>query len=163
MACRRHSVLVLEPDHEIGSPIPTSGGSCSDELSALGIPAHLYHPISRIRFLSPNHAAQYDYALPQLCVIDVRGVFQHLAQRAAAAGAQIQLSTAAISPILESGAVTGVTTPADSLRCRLLVDATGYKSVLLKQAGLDPGFRRFGVGAEYDMIAPHCDQNEALL
>jgi digeranylgeranylglycerophospholipid reductase len=33
--------------------------------------------------------------------------------------------------------------------------------VLLKQAGLDPGFSRFGVGAEYDMYAPRCDQNEA--
>jgi len=35
--------------------------------------------------------------------------------------------------------------------------------VLLKQSGLDPGFQRFGVGSEYDMFAPHCDQSEAVL
>jgi digeranylgeranylglycerophospholipid reductase len=33
----------------------------------------------------------------------------------------------------------------------------------MKQAGLDPGFERFGVGAEYDLYAPHCDENEAVL
>jgi len=44
-----------------------------------------------------------------------------------------------------------------------VIDATGYRSVLLKQAGLDPGFRRFGVGAEYDLYAPECDPSEAIL
>jgi digeranylgeranylglycerophospholipid reductase len=163
IARRGHSVLVLESNHEIGSPIRTSGGSFIEELDALGIPARLYHPISRIRFLSPNHAARYDYEVPRMCVIDVRGVFQHLAERAAVAGARIQLSTAAVSPILEKGAVTGVRTLTKALSCRVLLDATGYRSVLLKQAGLDPGFRRFGAGAEYDLVAPHCDQSEALL
>jgi len=32
-----------------------------------------------------------------------------------------------------------------------------------RQEGLDPGIRRFGVGAEYDLYAPHCDQSEVLL
>ena len=49
------------------------------------------------------------------------------------------------------------------LRSRVVIDATGYRSALLKQAGLDPGMRRFGVGAEYDMYAPQCDQSEAVL
>src|SRR5271170_2739038 len=85
LARRGHSVLVLEQNHEIGSPIRTSGGSFIDEMDHLGIPAHLCHPISRVRFLSPNNAAVFDYAVPSLCVIDVRGVFQHLAERAIAA------------------------------------------------------------------------------
>jgi digeranylgeranylglycerophospholipid reductase len=54
------SALVLEQNHEIGSPIRTSGGSFIDELEALSIPAALYHPISRVSFLSAHNAAVYD-------------------------------------------------------------------------------------------------------
>ena len=59
--------------------------------------------------------------------------------------------------------MVGVRTRDAALGARVVIDATGYRSVLLKQAGLDPGMRRFGVGAEYDMYAPHCDEREAVL
>lgn len=163
IASRGESVLALEENHEIGSPIRTSGGSFVDELDALGIPARLYHPISRVRFLSPNNAAAFDYARPSLCVMDVRGVFQFLAERAVAAGAVIRLATRATGLTIENGVVTGVRTKDEDLPCRVTIDATGYRASLMKEAGLDPGFRRFGVGAEYDFYAPYCDQNEALL
>jgi digeranylgeranylglycerophospholipid reductase len=182
VAARRGSaVVVLEQNHEIGSPIRTSGGSFIDELEALGIPERLYHPISRLRFCTPNNAATYHYAAPRLCVIDVRGVFQFLAGRAIAAGAQIRLATRAVAPLIKDGIVLGVTTSeglttsegvrasgggktaADQWESKVVIDATGYRSTLLKQAGLDPGTRRFGVGAEYDLYAPHCDEGEALL
>src|SRR5262245_14659796 len=119
-----HSVLVLEQNHEIGSPIRTSGGTSIDDMEALGIPGYLYHPISRIRFLAPNNEAVFDYPRPQLCVIDVRGVFQHLACRAIAAGTQIQLATAAVAPVMEGRIVTGVRTKASTHACRVLIDAT---------------------------------------
>jgi digeranylgeranylglycerophospholipid reductase len=156
-------VLVLEQGHDIGSPIRTSGGSFVDELDALAIPPHLYHPVSRGRFLSPHNVAAFQFAPPRLCVIDVRGVFQYLAERAISAGAHIRLGTAAAAPRMEGSAVTGVRTRNQEFSCRVAIDATGYHAVLLKQAGLDPGFQRFGVGAEYDLFAPHCDQDEAVL
>jgi digeranylgeranylglycerophospholipid reductase len=105
----------------------------------------------------------FEWAKPVMCVIDVRRVFQFLAGRAIEAGARIRLATAAEAPILEGGRVTGVRTATEILHSRVVIDATGYKSALMKQAGLDPGFRRFGVGAEYDLYAPHCDQAEAVL
>ena len=162
-ARRGISVAVLEQNHEIGSPIRTSGGSFIDELERLGIPARLYHPISRLRFCTPNNQASYDYAPPRLCVIDVRGVFQFLAARAIEAGARIHLATRAASPVVDKGFVTGLRTGAGVFSSRMVIDATGYRSAILKQAGLDPGIRRFGVGAEYDLYAPHCDEREALL
>jgi digeranylgeranylglycerophospholipid reductase len=164
LAGHRLSVTVLEQNHEIGSPIRTSGGSFIDEMDALGIPARLYHPISRVRFLSPNNSASFDYPVARFCILDVRGTFQYLAERAIAAGARIRLATRAVAPIVEQGFVRGVrTNHEEDLRCGLVVDATGYRSTLLKQSGLDPGFRRFGVGSEYDLFAPHCDQSEAVL
>jgi digeranylgeranylglycerophospholipid reductase len=66
-------------------------------------------------------------------------------------------------PVLQDDWVVGVRTRVELLRARVVIDATGYRPALLKQAGLDPGMRRFGVGAEYDMYAPHCDQREAVL
>jgi digeranylgeranylglycerophospholipid reductase len=163
LALRGCSTLVLEQNHEIGSPIRTSGGSFIDELEELAIPAHLYHPISRVRFVSPGNAAVYDYASPRMCVMDVRGVFQFLAGRAVEAGATVRVGTKAEAPVLQDDCVVGVRTRHEVLRARVVIDATGYRSVLLKQAGLDPGIRRFGVGAEYDMYAPHCDEREAVL
>lgn len=159
----RCSVLVLEQNHEIGSPIRTSGGSFIDELAALGIPAHLYHPIGRGRFLSPTKSAVFEYPKPKFCVIDVRGVYQYLAERAIEAGASIRLATTVNEAVVENGFVTGVRTRNETLSAKLVIDATGHRSVLMKSAGMNPGFERFGVGAEYDMYAPHCDENEAVL
>ena len=163
LAARGCSVLVLEQNHEIGSPIRTSGGTFIEEVEALGIPARLYHAVPRVRFVSPNNEARFDYPAPRLCILDVRGAFQFLAESAIRAGARIRLAAKAEGPIIEDGFVRGVRTANDQLRCRLAIDATGYRSTLLKQAGLDPGFQRFGAGAEYDLFAPHCDQDEAVL
>jgi digeranylgeranylglycerophospholipid reductase len=162
-ASLRCSVLVLEQNHEIGSPIRTSGGSFVEELDALGIPAHLYHSLSRGRFLSPSKSAVFDFTVPPFCVMDVRGVYQYLGERAVEAGAKIRLATAVSETISADGVVTGVRTRSEDLPAKLVIDATGHRSVLLKNAGLDPGFERFGVGAEYDMYAPHCDETEAVL
>jgi digeranylgeranylglycerophospholipid reductase len=163
LARRGRSVTVLEQNHEIGSPVRTSGGSFIDELDAIGIPESLYHPIGRVVFRSPANVAVFDFAKPVMCVIDVRGVFQFLAERAIAAGAEIRLSTAAVAPIMDGGVVTGVRTRDGEIRCRVVIDATGYHSTLLKQAGLDPGFRRFGCGSEYDLYAPDWDQEQVTI
>src|SRR5579883_2608267 len=103
-------VTVIEQNHEIGSPIRTSGGSFIDELQGLGIPPHLYHPLRRVRFLSPNNEAVFEYPQPRFCILDVRGTFQYLAERAISAGARIRLSTRATAPIVENGFVRGVRT-----------------------------------------------------
>ncbi len=163
LARRGCSTLVLEQNHEIGSPIRTSGGSFIDELDALGIPGDLHHPISRVRFVSPGNDAIYDYTHPRMCVMDVRGVFQFLAGRAVEAGACVRVGVKVEGPVVQDEGVVGVRTREGVLGAKVVIDATGYRSVLLKQAGLDPGIRRFGVGAEYDMYAPHCDQREAVL
>jgi len=47
-ANRGASVLVLERQNEIGYPVHTSGGSWVSDMQALGIPQHLYHPVSKV-------------------------------------------------------------------------------------------------------------------
>ncbi len=156
--------LVIEQNSEIGSPVRTSGGSFIRDLNEFGIPPHLYHPITRCRFISPNQEAVFDYPRPVACVIDVRGVYQHLAERAIDAGAELWLATAVDSALTDDGKVRGVKTRTKGeVWASLVIDAAGYRSPLLRQTGIHAGFERFGVGAEFDLYAPHCNQDEVVL
>ncbi|MGH9582572.1 MAG: NAD(P)/FAD-dependent oxidoreductase [Bryobacteraceae bacterium] len=161
-------VTMLEQSNQIGTPTRTSGGSFIAEMEALGIPENLYHPVRRCRFVAPERSAVFAYSEPALCVMDVRGVFQFLARRASEAGAAILVGTTAMEPIVNDGAVQGVRAKSQvrkefAIGSRVVVDATGYRSSILKNTPADPGFKRFGVGAEYDLFAPNYDQDEALL
>jgi digeranylgeranylglycerophospholipid reductase len=162
------SVLIVEQNSEIGSPTRTSGGSFIRELIELGIPPPLFHPIRRVRFVSPNQCAAFDYSEPVMCVMDVRGVYQYLATLAAQAGATIWLASKVLDVIKEGPSITGMlietrTKAKVEISAQVVIDATGYQGRLLKMAGLSPRFQRYGVGAEFDLFAPLCTEDEAVL
>lgn len=161
-------VAVLERRKEIGYPVHTSGGSWIADMRALGIPADLYYPIRSVTFLSPNRSARFDYDEAVCCVLDVRGVYQFLAGRAIEAGAEVHPNSPVESPIIEDGRVVGVIAKdhrnrASEWRADVVIDASGFSSTLVTRAGLRKGFQRFGYGAEYDLFAPHYDQNMLYL
>ncbi len=167
-ASRGVSVLLVEQNSEIGSPTRTSGGSFIQDLIELGIPRELLHPLHRLRFLSPNRSAVFEYPEAIGCVMDVRGVYQHLAMVAAEAGATIWPASKVLDVRKDGSRVAGVfvetrTKAKVEIDARVVIDATGYRGQLLRQAGLSPRFQRFGVGAEFDMFAPLYDQDEAVL
>lgn len=162
------SVLVVERNNEIGSPTRTSGGSFVKELRDLDIPAELFHKVHRCRFVSPNRSAVFNYDDPLFCVMDVRSVYQHLASLAAQAGVTIWLGSKAgrILPPATDGRKVAIESKLEGnveVCAKVVIDATGYEGHLLKQAGVSPRFQRFGVGVEFDMFAPQCDQDEAVL
>jgi digeranylgeranylglycerophospholipid reductase len=167
-AAAGRSVTLLERQAEIGEPVHTSGATAPETMRRFDIPAELYHPLSRIRFRSPHEEVVFEYPEPALCVIDVRGVYRHLADRAVRAGAEVLTGHRADEPLVEDGRVVGcaVTTPKRGrvvMTAQVVVDASGYRAAISKQAGLHPGFTRYGVGAEYDLIAPNCRQDELVL
>ena len=161
-------VAVLERQKEIGYPVHTSGGSWISDMRALGIPTELYYPIRNVTFLSPQREVRFSYAEPVCCVLDVRGVYQHLAGRAVAAGAEIHPNSPVEGPIEEDGRIVGVTAkdhrnrPA-TWRAPVVIDASGFSSTLVTRVGLRQGFRRYGYGAEYDFYAPNYDQDSLYL
>src|SRR5919108_1883748 len=104
-AAASRSVTLLERQAEIGEPVHTSGATAPETMRRFGIPDGLYHPVSRIRFRSANEEVVFEYAEPALCVIDVRGVYRHLAERASAAGAEVLTGHRADEPLLERGRV----------------------------------------------------------
>ena len=101
--------LILERQHEIGYPIHTSGGSWVSDMKALAIPEHLYHPINKVFFLSPEREVVFKYDPAVACVIDVRGVYQHLAGRAVAAGAAVRVNHTVEQTLMEGERVRGRT------------------------------------------------------
>ncbi|MCC7165807.1 MAG: NAD(P)/FAD-dependent oxidoreductase [Anaerolineae bacterium] len=167
LAARGASVVVLESNAEIGSPTRTTGGTFIQDAVELGIPPHLYHPVRGGRMHSANRSVSRSYDPPFACILNVRGVFQFLAERAIDAGAQMRMSTTATDVLEENGKIVGVRVKdvrgVDyDILARLTFDATGYRATLSKRAGLHDGFERFGVGAEYDMYAPHYDESETV-
>jgi digeranylgeranylglycerophospholipid reductase len=161
-------VALLERQKEIGYPVHTSGGSWISDMQALGMPAELYYPIHRVTFLSPHKQAHFSYPDPVCCVLDVRGVYQHLAGRAIAAGAELHPNSPVERPIIEDGRVVGVVAKdhrnrVGEWRAPVVIDASGFSSTLSTRAGLHGGYHRYGYGAEYDFYAPKYDQDSLYL
>jgi digeranylgeranylglycerophospholipid reductase len=161
-------VALLERQKEIGYPVHTSGGSWIADMSTLGIPSELFYPIHRVTFLSPHNQAHFAYPDPVCCVLDVRGVYQHLAGRAIAAGAELHPNSPVERPIVENGRVVGVVAKdhrnrVGEWRAPVVIDASGFSSTLSTRAGLHGGYHRYGYGAEYDFYAPNYDQDSLYL
>ncbi len=162
------TVAIFEKNSEIGSPTRTSGGSFIRDMEELGIPAHLYHAVKICRFVSPNRTARFEYDEPIACGMDVRRTYQFLAQRAILAGAHVFPATSVLDLSMDSGRTTGAKIKnfrgkEMDVRSRIVIDATGYRAGLLRQAGVMNGHQRFGVGAEYDLYAPNYNEEEVVL
>ena len=161
--------VVIEREQVIGRPVHTSGGTTLGTVRSLGVPRELYHPLTAVRFFSRRYEATFTFAEPPLCMLDVTGVYQFLARRAEAAGAEVRTGHHAESLLRgPGGRITGcaVRGPGDeplAMRAPVVVDAGGYRSAMSREAGLHPGFRRFGVGAEVDLYTPHADGSEGVV
>lgn len=153
------SVLVLERNAAFGEPVRTSGGSFIAPLRALGVPARLWQPVTRLRIAGPGVDRTFRYRRARMCVLDVRGLYQWLAARAAESGAQLRLRQHVTATGVGRVSVRGH----GEVRARLLVDASGTSGVVARAAGLRGTAPRTAVGLEAEVFAPAYDQREALL
>lgn len=160
--------LVLERQNEIGYPVHTSGGSWISDMRALGIPENLYHPVQKIYFISPQREIPLYYEQAVCCVLDVRGVYQHLAGRAVSAGASIRVRHTVEQTLVEDGHVRGVTAKTHvgerlTFSAPVTIDASGVSRHVSVRTEMGAAFHRYGFGAEYDLYAPHYPQDELYL
>ncbi|HEX6067659.1 MAG TPA: NAD(P)/FAD-dependent oxidoreductase [Nitrososphaera sp.] len=157
------SVVLFEKDEAIAHSVRTSGVSWIDSMDRLGIPAHLYNPVSSYQFVSPSNEVTIAGQAPKSCVLDVRAAYQHLAFMAAEAGAEIMVRSNVINIAREGNRVTGVraSTPAGDLdvKCTLVIDASGFSTSAGRKAGMAGEWRRYGVGAEYECYCDHVDSS----
>ena len=161
------STMVLEREPKIGDPVRTSGGTSVETMRRFDIPERVYHVLKRLRFCSLREEATFEFQEPVGCIIDVRGMYRHL-ERASSKGASILTGANAESLIFEGGEIARCNVKSDTsgrfdVRSKIVIDASGHRASLSKQANLHGGFTRFGVGAEYDLWAQQCSQEDALL
>ncbi len=166
-AAKGLSVLVLEKSLEIGYPVHTSGGSWTRELLELGIPERFMHPIKTLQFISNKSTASYDYAPAEICVIDIRGVYQYLAEQASLQGAVILTNTTVKEPLLADGKLCGVIAVRNGInteyKAKLVIDASGFGSTIAKKMGLKNQALSYGNGAEYEIITSGWAQDKTAI
>ncbi len=160
--------IVVEKKKEIGTPIRTSGATWIDDIKSHGIPSKFFHRIERVKFVSPNEEAQFKNSKKGVCVLDVRGMLQHMAHQAVKRGALLQTGTRALETVIHGNMVKGavVQTPhgdQQKITARITIDATGFLSLAARKLYGFRGFRRYGLGLEYDLYAPHYPQEELVL
>jgi digeranylgeranylglycerophospholipid reductase len=157
------SVILFEKDEAIAHSVRTSGVSWIDSMKHLGIPSHLYSPVSSYQFVSPSNEVTISGHEPRSCVLDVRATYQHLAFLAAEAGAEIMVRSNVINIARDGNKVTGVraSTPAGDLEIKstLVIDASGFSTSAGRKAGVAGEWRRYGVGAEYECYCEHVDSS----
>jgi digeranylgeranylglycerophospholipid reductase len=137
-------------------------------MKALAIPEHLYHPVTKVVFVSPHREVTLHYDPAVACVLDVRGLYQYLASRAIAAGAIVRVRHTVEQTILENGRVVGVTAKNHvseriSMQGSVTIDASGFSRHVGVRTEMGRAFHRYGYGAEYDLYAPNYPQDELFL
>lgn len=154
-------VILFEKDDAIAHNIRTSGVSWIKEMQELKIPREMYNPIKNFTFISPSNEVTIKGNEFSSCVLDVRRVYQHLAMLAAEAGAKIMVRSRVYN--LFSGPqdkiMLGVNTPLGNLEIKpeLIIDASGFSSVIGSKLGLVKPWRRYGIGAEYECYCDNVD------
>jgi digeranylgeranylglycerophospholipid reductase len=160
-------VVLFEKDQSIAHSIRTSGVTWISEMERLGIPSKFYNPIQNYRFVSPSNDILITGNVSKSCVLDIRGMYQHLAFLAAKEGVQLMVKSNVIDVIKDGDRVAGVkaNTPKGKLTVRstLVIDASGFSTSVGRKAGVAGQWKRYGVGAEYECYCDDIDSTTWVL
>ena len=160
-------VVLFEKDQSIAHSIRTSGVTWISEMERLGIPSKFYNPIQNYRFVSPSNDILITGNVSKSCVLDSRGMYQHLAFLAAKEGVQLMVKSNVIDVIRDGDRVVGVkaNTPKGRLTVRstLVIDASGFSTSVGRKAGVAGQWKRYGVGAEYECYCDDIDSTTWVL
>ncbi|GHO50046.1 NAD(P)/FAD-dependent oxidoreductase [Ktedonospora formicarum] len=101
-------------------------------------------------------------------MIDIRGLYQHLAGRAIAAGAEIRVRHTVDKVLREGERIVGVTyknhvSERREVHADVTIDASGFSRHIGVRSDMGEAFHRYGFGAEYDLYAPHYPQDTVYL
>ena len=156
-------VAVLERDEAIGQNVRTSGVTWIKEAKSFGIPPECYNEINNYAFYSPNNYVIKKSDTAQAAVLDVRKTYQFLAYQAASVGADIFLRTTVTDVVKDDkGKLAGVKATSQKeviFNSKLVIDASGFYSVVGRSLGIALPWKRFGAGAEYEAYVDNVDSD----
>lgn len=155
-------VAVIEREQSIAETVRTSGVTWMQTVKEFGIPRDCYNPVRNYSFCSPNNKVTISDSEPRAAVLDVRRTYRWLAQCAKEQGAAMFLNTTVRDVIRnESGEIAGVSAVSAgrqlAFHSKMVIDASGFPSVVCRAMNLAPQWRRFGAGAEFEARARHVD------
>jgi digeranylgeranylglycerophospholipid reductase len=156
-------VALLEKEDTIAESVRTSGVTWIQNIKEFGIPENCYNPIKNYSFCSPNNEVTIRDEIPHAAVLDVRKTYRFLAEQAKNEGADIFLKTNIKDVIKnETGDIVGVSGTNKEgevvFHAKVIVDASGFSSIVSKLMGFVTQWKRFGVGAEYEVKAENVDR-----
>lgn len=153
-------VALLEKEEIVAQTVRTSGVTWMDAISEFGIPSYCYNPIKNYVFCSPNNEVAIKSDTPRAAVLDVRKTYRWLAEKAQTQGAELFLNTTIIGATKTENRISlNATSSKQEIKfdAKIVIDASGFQSVVGKSLGLITQWKRFGVGAEYEVEAENVD------
>ena len=150
------TVALVEKEKEIAETVRTSGVTWISDIKKFKIPENCYNPIKKFSFCSPKNSVTISDNVAKAAVLDVRKTYRFLANRAQSSGAKIFTSTN-VSEVLKNsdGKCVGVIAKSKEkdiqFNAKVVIDASGFASVVAKDLGHVKQWKKFGVGAEFEV------------
>ena len=156
-------VALLEKENLIAESVRTSGVSWVTDVKNFGIPKDCYNEIKNYSFCSPKNQITVKDSEPRAVVLDVRKTYRWLATQAEKEGAEIFLKTNVTGVLIdEKKKLYGVKTSSNEdaiFTGKVIIDASGFQSIVAKSFGVVKQWERFGAGAEYEAYAEHVEND----
>ena len=150
------TVALIEKEKEIAETVRTSGVTWISDIKKFGIPEECYNPIKKFSFCSPKNSVKISGEIAKAAVLDVRKTYRFLANRAKTSGSELFTSTN-VTEVLkdDTGKCTGVIAKSDGkqiqFNSKVVIDASGFVSVIAKELGYGTQWKKFGAGAEFEV------------
>ena len=150
------TVALIEKEKEIAQTVRTSGVTWISDIKKFGIPENCYNPIKKFSFCSPKNSVKISGEIAKAAVLDVRKTYRFLANRAKTSGSELFTSTN-VTEVLkdDTGKCTGVIAKSDGkqiqFNSKVVIDASGFVSVIAKELGYVTQWKKFGAGAEFEV------------
>ena len=150
------TVALIEKEKEIAQTVRTSGVTWISDIKKFGIPEDCYNPIKKFSFRSPKNSVKISGEIAKAAVLDVRKTYRFLANRAKTSGSELFTSTN-VTEVLkdDTGKCVGVIAKSDGkqiqFNSKVVIDASGFVSVIAKELGYVTQWKKFGAGAEFEV------------
>ena len=156
------SVALLEKESVVAETVRTSGVTWVKDAKSFGIPEDCYNPIKNYSFCSPSNTVTISDDVAKAAVLDVRKTYRHLAKQAQESGAKLFVDTNVTDVITDEqkrpiGVIAKSADKEIKFNAKVVIDCSGFQSVVGKMLGLVTQWERFGAGAEYEVRAENVD------
>jgi digeranylgeranylglycerophospholipid reductase len=153
-------VALLEKEEVVAQTVRTSGVTWMDSIKEFEIPEYCYNPVKNYGFCSSANEVVISSNIPMAAVLDVRKTYRWLAEKAKKQDVELYTNTTVTGATRDSHGITLNTTSNREeilFHAKIVIDASGFQTIVAKSLGLVTQWKRFGAGAEYEVEVENAD------